>query len=368
MRAISLFSGAMGLDQGMEEAGIEIRLAVERDKYACQTIRANRPNLTLIESDIRTVTSEEIYQLSGINPDEGIDLLFGGPPCQSFSTAGKRRAFNDDKGVCIIQFIRILRELNPKYFLMENVKGLISASLSHRPINERRDQFPPLSADEQPGSVLRYILDEFNALGYAVDYRILNAADYGVPQARHRIVFLGSRVGGAIEFPETTHSKDPTAKSNQKPWVQLGAVLENLKNVQEHHFPSYSNDRLKFMQMIPKGGGNWRDLPKDLIKEAMGGAYESTGGRVGFYKRLNVDMPSPTLLTSPHQKATNLGHPYEDRPLSIEEYRAIQQFPDNWILTGNLSEQYRQVGNAVPLGLSKVLGEAIILHDKENMQ
>lgn len=143
-------------------------------------------------------------------------------------------------------------------------------------------------------------------------------------------------------------------------------MLSNL-DIEEHHYVEYSEERLRYMRMIPKGGGNWRDLriygeDEDVVKEAMGGAYTSGGGKVGFFRRVHIDKPCPTLLTSPMQKSTNLGHPYEDRPLSIEEYLAIQEFPKGYKVAGSLTQQYIQIGNAVPIRLAEVLGKSIITH------
>ena len=120
-----------------------------------------------------------------------------------------------------------------------------------------------------------------------------------------------------------------------------------------------SEERLKFLKMVPEGG-NWRDLPEDIIPIAMGGAYKSGGGKVGFYRRLSYDQPSPTVVTSPVQKATMMCHPTQNRPLSVKEYARIQQFPDDWVFTGTTAAKYRQIGNAVPVGLAEAIGKAVI--------
>ncbi len=358
LKAISVFSGAMGLDLGMEHAGFKIKACVELDKHACETIRLNRPEIQLHEGDVAEISGNELLKLAGIKKGE-LTLLFGGPPCQSFSTAGKRKSLNDIKGNCLLEFIRLIEEMRPEYFVFENVKGLLSAALNHRPISERGKNFPPLEDDEKPGSVVKLILRKLSSIGYKTSFKLLNSADYGVPQKRERVFFVGSRDGYAIPIPDPTHSN--LIADNKLRWVTFGDVMDSLSDV-KHTYSKYSADRLKYMKMIPRGGGNWRDLPDDIAKVAMGGAYKSGGGKVGYFRRLHIDRPSPTLVTSPHQKSTNLGHPNEDRPLSIEEYKAIQQFPLTWTLSGPLSAQYRQMGNAVPVGLGHSIGEAIFDH------
>jgi len=355
--AVSFFAGAGGLDTGIHQAGFDIRLTVEIEETFCETLRRNYPDLNVVQGDIMDYDKERIYREAKLTKNEEIDLLFGGSPCQSFSTAGKRQAFSDPRGQAMLKFAELVREVRPKVFLLENVKGLLSAALKHRPINQRGDNFPPYEREEMPGSALEYLLKQFT--GYTVTYELLNSADYGVPQTRERVFFVGVRedLGVRYSFPEKTH--DPEGRNGLKKWVTLGELLSKL-NVEKHHYVEYSPERLRYMKLIPKGGGNWRDLPAEIVEEAMGGAYKSGGGKVGFYRRLWVDRPAPTLLTSPNQKSTNLGHPYEDRPLSIEEYLAIQEFPQGYYVAGTITQQYIQIGNAVPVRLAKILGESIL--------
>lgn len=355
-KALSFFTGGMGLDLGIEKAGFDIKAFLELDKKACQTIKLNRPETPLLEKDICSISSQEILDIIKLKKEE-IDLIFGGPPCQSFSTAGKRQAFNDSKGNAFLHFMRIIEEIEPKYFILENVKGILSASLKHRPLNERGDDFPKLSEEEKPGSILKYILEKFEKMGYAVSYTILNSANYGVPQKRERVIFIGSRDGNKIPMPEPTHYEKTDEKD--KKWVTFQNVHDELLGI-EHTHVKYTDEKLKYMKLIPKGGGHWKHLPEHLQKEALGGAFTSTGGRVGFYRRIDSNRPSPTLLTSPNQKSTNLGHPYEDRPLSIQEYQKIQQFPDDWRFSGTITDIYRQIGNAVPVGLAYAIGETLM--------
>ncbi|WP_046176506.1 DNA cytosine methyltransferase [Domibacillus indicus] len=360
--AVSFFAGAGGLDLGIERAGFDIRLSVELESVYCQTLRNNHPELNVIQGDIMAYNRELIYTDAGLAPDEELDLMIGGSPCQSFSTAGKRQAFEDPRGQAMLKYADLVNEVQPKFFLLENVKGLLSAALKHRPLNKRGIEHPPLEPEEEQGSALNHLLQHFG--NYNVKLSIINAADYGIPQTRERVFIVGVRndLGIEFEFPESTHNKD--GSDGKLPWVTMGQVLENL-NITEHHYMNYSEERLRFMRLIPQGGGNWRDLRvhgDEIVREAMGGAYNSGGGKVGFFRRLSVNKPSPTLLTSPAQKSTNLGHPYEDRPLSIEEYLFIQGFPTDFRVAGSLMKQYTQIGNAVPVQLAEILGRSILHH------
>ncbi|MGG0387851.1 DNA cytosine methyltransferase [Priestia megaterium] len=356
--AISFFSGAGGLDIGLQEAGFDIKLSVEIEKVYCETLKMNHPKLNIIQGDIMKFNKTKVYKAAGLSPDDTVDLMVGGSPCQSFSTAGKRQAFSDPRGQAMLHFADLVTEIRPQAFLLENVKGLLSAALKHRPLNQRGKDFPPLELEEQAGSAVSYLLRRFK--GYHIEYRLINSADYGVPQKRERVFFVGIRKDlrrKIPRFPIQTHSKD--GLNGKEKWVPVSKVLWKLTEI-EHHHMNYSKERLKYMEMIPSGGGNWRDLPADVVREAMGGAFESGGGKVGFFRRIHHDRPSPTLLTSPVQKSTNIGHPFEDRPLSIEEYLAIQEFPEGYKVAGSLAQQYTQIGNAVPVKLGKVMGTSIL--------
>ena len=354
---ISLFSGALGLDLGLERAGFTPKVYVELDEKAVDTIRKNKPGIPVIAKDINFVSTAEILKIAELEVGD-VTLVAGGPPCQAFSTAGRRMSFNDPRGALISQFIRVLREARPKYFLMENVRGILSAAIKHRPLKERGGSFPPLSDEEQPGSVFNLILKDFRDLGYNVSYRLVNSADYGVPQKRERVIIIGSRVSSPFVFPEPTHARIP--ENNQCKWRTLGDALGGLMDPCPEYVP-YSEERLSYLRLIPPGG-NWRSLPEDIRPIAMGGAYKSGGGKVGFYRRLDFDKPSPTVTTSPFQKATDMCHPAEDRPLSVKEYARIQEFPDDWFFAGNLSDKYRLIGNAVPVGLGYAIGKALKYH------
>jgi DNA (cytosine-5)-methyltransferase 1 len=357
--SISLFSGAMGLDLGLEAAGIETALCIEIDKWCCATVRANRPHVPLLEGDIRGITAADALAKAGLHKD-AVFLICGGPPCQSFSTAGRRRSIGDPRGSLFRDFVRFVEAIRPRYFLMENVRGILSAAIKHRPLEQRGDSALPLEPAEELGSALNVILGEFTRIGYTVSYKLVKAVEYGVPQIRERVIFLGSRDGHPTPFPTPTHARHSAA--DRKPWTTFGEAVDELIDTHRLH-QRYSADRARIFELVPPSG-NWRSLPRELQPIALGGAYHSTGGRVGFYRRLSFDAPAPTILTSMTQKASGMCHPIETRPLTVAECKRVQQFPDDWYVSGTVAQQYRQIGNAVPVGLGKALGAALIAASK----
>lgn len=340
-RSISLFSGAMGLDIGLEQAGVHIAVGQDIVPVCAETMMANGRSGIL--GDIRNISAADLLMASALRRGEPF-LICGGPPCQPFSTAGKRMGINDPRGSLFVDFVRVLDYARPRFFVMENVKGLLSAKLKDG------------NGNDTATKVLDIILEEFQRLNYKTVYGLLDAVNYGVPQFRERFVLIGSRDSEDVFLPIPTHFQ--VHQRDACRWETLGQVIRDMEGVPAEYSP-FGENRLRFLRMIPEGG-NWRDLPSELLEEAMGGAYRSGGGKVGFYRRLSYSQPSPTLVTSPIQKATMMCHPTLDRPLSVEEYKRIQQFPDNWIITGTTTEKYRQIGNAVPVGLARAIGEAIM--------
>lgn len=361
LTAISLFSGALGLDIGLDRAGFSICVAIENDKYAVETIKNNKNKLKnskkieVIDRDIHRVKTKEILEKCGLGVGE-VTLVTGGPACQTFSTAGSRTSLSDPRGNLFVQYIRIVKEARPRFFIMENVKGILSAAVKHRPLNQRGPGFPKLTPDEELGSGFKEILTELKKTGYYIVFGLLNSADFGVPQKRERLIILGSRDGEPIRLPFSTHSKQGGGKI--KKWVSLSEGLKDLKD-KEPEFRGFTEEQISYLEMI-REGGNWHDLPKNLQKKAIGGAYNSWGGRGGFLRRLSWSEPSPALTTNPNGRATMLCHPEISRPLSLREYARIQQFPDNWEFSGSLSHKYTQIGNAVPVGLGEAVGKALI--------
>ena len=363
LKALSFFSGAMGLDLGFEQAGIEVVLACEFDKQCRQTIAANRPKLPLL-GNILDYSVNDVRLAAGLNENEEIDIVFGGPPCQAFSTAGARKGFNDPRGNVFLKFINLILELQPRYAVIENVRGLLSAPLNHRPHSKRGNGQAELEADELAGGALNYILNLLRGGGYEVSFNLYNTANYGVPQSRERVVLICHKGGTRVPFLAPTHSED--GKFGLPNWKTLRDALQGLDS-STMEFVTFPENRLKYYRML-KAGQYWKHLPTEMQKEAMGKSFFSGGGKTGFYRRLNWDRPSCTLVTHPAMPATDICHPTEDRPLSIEEYKRIQQFPDGWFLSGKLVDQYRQVGNAVPVSFGAAIARTIINHIENKSQ
>ena len=324
---VELFAGAGGLALGLEKAGFKSTAVLEIDKWASQTLRKNRPNWNVIEKDITKVSQEGIKKyLKGI---EDIDLLSGGYPCQSFSYAGNRQGMADVRGTLFSDFAKILEELKPKMFFAENVKGLVS---------------------HDGGQTLQTMINVFEEVGYIVQYKVLNSIDYEVAQKRQRIIIIGIRkdikekIKEAFEFP-IPHSERLTLK-------------DILQDVPDSPCATYNEKKKEVLKHV-KPGGCWRDLPDDIAREYMKTTYFMGGGRTGIARRLSWDEAGLTVLCSPAQKQTERCHPDELRPFSVRENARIQSFPDSWIFEGSLSQQYKQIGNAVPVNLAKEVGLAI---------
>ena len=346
---ISLFSGAMGLDIGLGKAGLNVVVGQDFDQTCVDTMKANGHKV--FGGDICQIKPQELLDVTGLHVGEPF-MICGGPPCQPFSTAGKRMGINDPRGSLFMEFIRMIDYIRPRFFVMENVKGIMSAPLKHVPAAERDD----LDPDQRLGTVLDVILSEFSKLNYKTVFGILDAVNYGVPQFRERFVLIGSRDHEDIFLPVPTHFQKH--QNPQYRWKTVGEAIRDLEN-ENSECGKMPPERMKYLRMVPEGG-NWRDLPKEIIPDAMGGAYESGGGKVGFYRRLTYAQPSPTITTAPAQKATMLCHPTKDRPLSVHEYARLQQFPEDWVFTGSTAAKYKQIGNAVPVGLAEAIGEAVI--------
>lgn len=345
--AVSFFTGAMGLDLGIEKAGFKTLLACEIDKACRKTIVRNKPDIALI-GDIRNYSASDIRARAGLLSDDDIDLVVGGPPCQAFSTAGRRKGFEDERGNVFLTFLDRIIELNPKFAVIENVRGILSASY----------KLSSMKGFEEPikGGALKHIIDVLQKAGYGVSFNLYNAANFGTPQKRERVIIIASRDGGKLPYLLPTHSEK--GHYGLPNWLTFEDAVQGLSKTGLKHM-NFPEKRLKYYRML-EPGQNWKNLPEDLQKEALGKSYYSGGGKTGFLRRLAWDKPSPTLVTHPAMPATDLAHPEEDRPLSIEEYKRIQQFPDNWFIEGSLVEQYRQVGNAVPVGLGRAVGDLII--------
>lgn len=326
-KCIELFAGAGGLALGLEKAGFEEIGLVEIDKTACETLRLNRPHWNVIEEDIVEFSKKDLLKEFNIAKGE-LDLLSGGYPCQAFSYAGKKLGFEDVRGTMFFYYAEFLRQLQPKMFLAENVKGLTT---------------------HDGGKTLQTMLDVFEELGYKVEWQVLNAWDYGVAEKRQRVVIIGTRK----DLADTVKFKYP------KPHDYKPVLRDVLQNVPESVGAKYPEKKKKVFDLVPPGG-YWRDLPDDVARDYMKSCYFMEGGRTGIARRISWDEPSLTLTCSPMMKQTDRCHPDESRPFTTREYARIQSFPDEWNFAGKMNDIYKQIGNAVPVELAKEVGLEIM--------
>lgn len=374
---ISLFSGAMGLDIGLEQTGrFQTLAAVEEVPSFCETIRKNAEadrigngSMRVYEGDIRCLDPLDVLSDLGLKPGE-VDLVVGGPPCQAFSTNGRRGSVEDPRGTLLWEFLRFIDAIRPSFFLMENVRGLMSAALQHRPTAERPEKGgPPLNDREQPGSVVQEFIRDLSG-GYRMDVFEVNAVNYGAPQLRERVFFIGNRVDCVVDFPDPTHGLVAVGSTQDElfadekvtllPYKNLGEALRGLSEKDPVRL-EFSPRKQHFLDMVPPGG-NWRSLPPEVAEESMGKSYFIKGGRSGWWRRLSLDLPSPTIVTMPNHASTALCHPTETRALTLRECARVQEFPDDWEFCGRPTEQFAQVGNAVPVRLGEVAGQVLIEH------
>lgn len=326
--SIELFAGGGGLALGMAKAGFKHVLLNEFDHNACDTLRFNHPEWNVVEGDVCDI---DFSKWAGI-----VDFISGGFPCQAFSYAGKGGGFNDTRGTLFFQLARAIKEVMPKVFLGENVRGL-----------EAHDG----------GRTLEVIKNTIKELGYTlVEPRVLKAIRYKVPQKRERLILIGIRNDYAdkvaFEWPSPYHRvmtlRDAFFAGELYP-----------EDVPDSPYQKYPAKKQRVLEMVPQGG-DWRDLPEDLQKEYMGASFYLGGGKTGMARRLSLDEPSLTLTCAPAQKQTERCHPTETRPLTIREYARIQTFPDDWRFAGNMAAQYKQIGNAVPVNMAWAIGRAIV--------
>ena len=324
LKTIELFAGAGGLALGLERANFEPLALIEIDKDAADTLKVNRPNWNVINDDIAKISPCNLEILFDIRRGE-LDLLSGGAPCQSFSYAGKRLGLEDARGTLFYHYAIFLQKLQPKMFLFENVRGLLS---------------------HDKGKTYQTMLNVFTECGYRVEKKILNAWDYNNAQKRERLITIGVRkdLNLKINFP---------TPNDYKP-----VLRDVLKDVPPSLGANYSAYKKRLFELVPPGG-YWRDIHPELAKPYMKSCWEMEGGRTGILRRMSLDEPSLAVLTSPTQKQTERCHPLAARPFTVRENARIQSFPDDWQFCGSMYSQYRQIGNAVPVNLAFAVADEI---------
>lgn len=325
-KVLELFAGAGGLAIGLEQSGIKCVALNEIDKWACETLRKNRPHWNVLEGDIKSFNFESYKNK--------VEIVTGGFPCQAFSYAGKKLGLEDARGTLFYEFARVVQEVNPLICIGENVKGLLS---------------------HDKGKTLQGMISILDEIGYnVVPVQVLKAINYNVPQKRERLILVGVRKDVNINYEYPTPYNTIYNLSDA---LKKGRLYD--KDVPKSPGSKYPEHKKEVLDLVPQKG-YWRDLPIDIQKEYMGKSFYLGGGKTGMARRIGWDEPCLTLTCSPAQKQTERCHPEETRPFTVREYARIQTFPDSWDFAGSVSQQYKQIGNAVPCNLGKEIGYSII--------
>ncbi|MDD4376430.1 MAG: DNA cytosine methyltransferase [Clostridia bacterium] len=354
---VELFAGSGGMGTGFAKCGFNIIAANDIWESCAKTYVANHPNTNYIVKDICEINGDELLRNTNYSKND-IDVIIGGPPCQGFSTLGKRFV-DDPRNKLFKEYVRIVNEIKPKFFVMENVSGILSM---------------------ENGNVLKNIISSFNEIGYEVEYKLLNAAEYGVPQIRERAIFIGTKLKVKIDYPKKTHSL--TNEKGLKKAISLWDAISDLpqsdteevnyyeKDPQNeyqklirngcvkltNHKPSSHNEKaIKMMSYIPTGKSAWdvEDMPEDL---------KPTSGYGNTYARLNPNDPGMTITRNfSCISSSRCIHPYANRGLTAREAARVQGYPDNYIFIGSKTDIHLQIGNSVP----PILGEKIAQTIKE---
>ncbi|MCH2042761.1 MAG: DNA (cytosine-5-)-methyltransferase [Saprospiraceae bacterium] len=325
-KSIELFAGAGGLAIGLERAGIECTVLNEIDKWACATLKKNKPDWEVLEGSITDFCFKK-YKGK-------IDVVTGGFPCQAFSYAGKKLGLEDARGTLFYEFARVVKEVQPLICVGENVKGLLR---------------------HNGGKTLSGMISILDEIGYnIVPVQILKAINYKVPQKRERLILIGVRKGVNIEYK---YPKPFSKVYNLEDALKKGDLFDS--DVPQSKGSNYPEHKKKVLDLVPPGG-YWRDLPVEIQKTYMGKSYYLGGGKTGMARRIAWNEPCLTLTCSPAQKQTERCHPEETRPLTIREYARVQTFPDEWEFEGSISNQYKQIGNAVPCNLAEEIGYSLV--------
>jgi DNA (cytosine-5)-methyltransferase 1 len=382
MKSVDLFAGAGGLSCGLKQSGFNTLLANELVPQYAKTYQLNHPETQVIIGDVRQVCETNLKNFLGVKEGE-IDLVAGGPPCQGFSINAPIRTLDDERNHLFKDFLRVVASLKPKAVLIENVPGIVSLG---------------------KGTVVRQIYAELEALGYKVKHKILFAGHYGIPQMRFRTVFIGIRkYNGEISFPEPefaakavanfTGAKElcisipPIFYPNLKSQVNVLDALSDLpeiannqtvshekytiepqndyqkylrsgcKKLTSHYCAKIAKVNLERLKYIPQGG-SWRDIPYELLPDGLKRARRSDHTK--RYGRLHPDALCSTVLTKCDPHWGSFFHPTQDRVISVREAARIQSFPDSYLFSGSITQQYEQVGNAVPPLLGKAIGDEIM--------
>jgi DNA (cytosine-5)-methyltransferase 1 len=356
--AIDLFCGAGGLSEGFRQAGFHVLVGNDFNEVAGRTFARTHPEAVFLPGPVENLTADAVLKASGLQPGE-LDCLIGGPPCQAFSVYNHKRGMHDSRSQLFREYLRLVSGLRPRWIVMENVMGILSAG---------------------GGAAVDAIVSGLGRLGYEVQFKVLKAEEFGVPQERRRVVFFGTRTGTEILFPVASHGPgklpfvtirdaiaDLPALCNGARYeafsyrqAAISAFQQLLRagsdGVSNHHAPKLSSINLQRMLHIPPGG-SWRDIPYDLLPEGMKKARRCDHTK--RYGRMTWDGLACTILTKCDVHWGAYMHPEQDRAISVREAARLQSFPDWFKFEGSMTEQYIQIGNAVPPLLGKAIAEAV---------
>ncbi len=358
LTAIDLFCGAGGLSEGLRQAGFHVLAGNDFDEAAGATYAATHNEARFLGGPIERLSDRDFLKASGLRRGE-LDVLAGGPPCQAYSVYNHQRGMHDTRSTLFREYIRLVEGLGPKWVVMENVTGIYSAG---------------------GGMAFRSIVESLEALGYRVEHRVLKAEAYGVPQERRRVVFLANRIAAPILWPEATHGEDlapfttvfdaisdlpalqngggvpPAAYPNAPKTAYQKERRRGSTKVLNHSAPRLAPINLERMKFVPEGG-SWRDIPVELLPEGMKRARRCDHTK--RYGRLRWDGLASTILTKCDLHWGAYIHPDQDRTLTVREAARFQSFPDWFCFEGSQTDQYVQVGNAVPPLLGLQIGRSI---------
>lgn len=361
---VDLFCGAGGLSEGFRQAGFHVLAGLDYDDTAGKTFAATHEGARFLGGPIQNITVKDILNATGLQPGE-LDVLVGGPPCQGYSVYNHGRGVDDPRAGLFREYLRIVKGLKPRWLVMENVTGLTSIA---------------------NGGIIREIEESLRDLGYEVDWKILRAEEYGVPQERRRIFFIANRVGAPIIFPVPTHGEGlkpfvtvwdaisdlPALQNGQSGDIEKYGSLplnpyqrelrKGVKRLSNHSASRLSAMNEARMRHIP-AGGSWRDIPFNLLPEGMKKAKRSDHTkRYGRPKKTDLAC---TILTKCDVHWGAYIHPEQDRAISVREAARLQSFPDNFVFAGSRTDQYVQVGNAVPPLLGRAVAKQLLKLDRE---
>ncbi|KJZ25422.1 DNA cytosine methyltransferase [Tritonibacter mobilis] len=362
-KAIDLFCGAGGLSEGFRQAGVHVLAGQDIEAVFGETFEKTHPEARFVHGPIQDIKAEILLEASGLNPGE-LDVLIGGPPCQGYSVYNHQRGLDDPRAGLFKEYLRIVEALQPRWLVMENVTGITSIA---------------------NGGIVREIQSGMRRLGYRVDMKMLKAEEYGVPQERRRVFFIATREDTCpILFPSPTHGPELEPfvtvwdAISDLPELENGQVLDQAKYatapqsayqallrgdrrfVENHSAPKLGSINIERMQHIPQGG-SWRDIPFNLLPKGMRKAKRSDHTK--RYGRPAKSDLACTILTKCDVHWGAYIHPTQDRSFTVREAARLQSFPDFFTFSGSRTEQFVQVGNAVPPLLGKAVAQSILKAD-----